>query len=58
LTTAIIGVGNIGGTLARRLVGGGEPVVLAARNESGAETLASERGPLARAAIAAAKAAA
>jgi predicted dinucleotide-binding enzyme len=50
LTAAIIGVGNIGGSLARRLVGGGEPVVLAARNESGPETLARELGPLARAA--------
>jgi predicted dinucleotide-binding enzyme len=50
LTTAIIGAGNIGGSLARRLVGGGEPVVLAARTESGPETLAGELGPLARAA--------
>jgi predicted dinucleotide-binding enzyme len=50
LTAAIVGVGNIGGSLARRLVGGGEPVVLAARNESGPEALAGELGPLARAA--------
>jgi len=50
LTTAIIGVGNIGGTLARHLVGGGESVVLAAKDESRAEALARELGPLARAA--------
>ena len=49
-TTAIIGVGNIGRVLARHLVAGGEPVVLAAKDESGAEELAAELGPLARAA--------
>jgi 8-hydroxy-5-deazaflavin:NADPH oxidoreductase len=48
LTTAIIGVGNIGGTLARRLVVGGEPVIVAAKDEAHAETLAHELGPLAR----------
>jgi 8-hydroxy-5-deazaflavin:NADPH oxidoreductase len=50
LTTAIIGVGNIGGTVARHLVAGGESVVLAASDESHAEALADELGPLARAA--------
>jgi 8-hydroxy-5-deazaflavin:NADPH oxidoreductase len=50
LTTAIIGVGNIGGALARHLVDGGEPVVLAAKDQSSAEALADELGPLARAA--------
>jgi predicted dinucleotide-binding enzyme len=50
LTTAIIGVGNIGSTLARHLVAGNEPVVLAAKDESRAEALAQELGPLARAA--------
>ncbi len=50
LTTAIVGVGNIGGALARRLVAGGESVVLAAKDESRAEALATELGPLARAA--------
>ena len=50
LTTAIIGVGNIGSPLARHLVGGGEPVVLAAKDESRANALATELGPLARAA--------
>jgi 8-hydroxy-5-deazaflavin:NADPH oxidoreductase len=50
LTTAIIGVGNIGSPLARHLVGGGEPVVLAAKDEAHAQALAHELGPLARAA--------
>jgi 8-hydroxy-5-deazaflavin:NADPH oxidoreductase len=31
LTTAIIGVGNIGSALARNVVAGGEPVILAAK---------------------------
>ncbi len=50
MTTAIIGVGNIGSTLARDLVAGGEPVALAAKEEANAESLANELGPLARAA--------
>jgi predicted dinucleotide-binding enzyme len=50
LTTAIIGVGNIGSTLARRLVGGDERVIVAAKDEAHAETLANELGPRARAA--------
>jgi predicted dinucleotide-binding enzyme len=47
---AIIGTGNIGGALARNLVRGGEPVVLAATDEAHAATLAQELGDLARAA--------
>ena len=50
MTTAIIGIGKIGGAVARHLVAGGEPVVLAAKEESNAEALAGEIGPLARAA--------
>ena len=50
MTTAIVGVGNIGSTLARHLVAGGEPVVLAAKDESRAQALAGELGPLAGAA--------
>jgi len=50
LSTAIIGVGNLGGTVARHLVAGGEPVVLAAANEEHAEALADELGPNASAA--------
>jgi len=49
VTTAIIGVGNIGSAVARHLVAGGDPVVLAAKDESRAEALASELGSRARA---------
>jgi predicted dinucleotide-binding enzyme len=50
MTTAIIGTGNIGATLARHLVRGGEPIVLAAKDEANAAALAQELGQLARAA--------
>jgi 8-hydroxy-5-deazaflavin:NADPH oxidoreductase len=50
LSTAIIGVGNLGGTVARHLVAGDEPVVLAAADETHAEALADELGPKASAA--------
>src|SRR6266581_3375872 len=50
MTTAIVGVGNIGSAVSRHLVAGGEPVVLAAKDESRAQALAEELGPLARAA--------
>jgi predicted dinucleotide-binding enzyme len=50
MTTAIVGVGNIGSALARHLVDGDESVVLAARDEGTAGALAQELGPLARAA--------
>jgi len=50
MTTAIIGLGNIGRSVARRLVDGGEQVVLAARDESNATALANELGELASAA--------
>ncbi len=50
MTTAIVGVGNIGGALARHLVRGGAQVTLAAREESNAAALAGELGPLASAA--------
>ena len=50
MTTAIIGTGNIGGTLARHLVRGGEPVVLASKDEANAATLAQDLGELARSA--------
>jgi 8-hydroxy-5-deazaflavin:NADPH oxidoreductase len=49
MTTAIIGVGNIGGRLARDLVRGGVPVMLAAKDESHADGLARELGELASA---------
>jgi predicted dinucleotide-binding enzyme len=50
VTTAIIGIGHLGGSLARHLVDGGESVTLAARDEAKAEALVDELGPLARAA--------
>jgi 8-hydroxy-5-deazaflavin:NADPH oxidoreductase len=50
MTTAIIGVGNLGSAVARLLVAGDEPVVLAAKDASHAEGLAKQVGRLARAA--------
>src|SRR5213079_3447777 len=49
MTTAIIGVGNIGKAVVHDLVEGGERVVLAAREESNATALANELGELASA---------
>src|SRR5881398_2584285 len=48
MATAIVGIGNIGGRLARNLIRGGEPVVLAAKDEANATALAQELGELAR----------
>jgi predicted dinucleotide-binding enzyme len=45
LSTAIIGVGNLGSAVARLLVSGGEVVVLAARDAEHAQALANELGP-------------
>ena len=50
MATAIIGVGNLGSTVARHLVAGDEPVVLAAADEAHAKALADELGPRASAA--------
>jgi 8-hydroxy-5-deazaflavin:NADPH oxidoreductase len=50
LATAIIGVGSLGGTVARHLVAGGEHVVLAAADEAHAKALADELGANASAA--------
>jgi 8-hydroxy-5-deazaflavin:NADPH oxidoreductase len=49
MTTAIIGLGNIGTSVARHLVDGGERVVLAGHDGSNATALASELGELASA---------
>ena len=49
MTTAIIGVGNIGKAVAHDLVEGGERVVLAAHDESNATALANKLGELASA---------
>ena len=50
MSTAVIGVGEIGGSIARHLASGGEQVVVAARHEQHAAELAQELGALARAA--------
>jgi 8-hydroxy-5-deazaflavin:NADPH oxidoreductase len=50
MSTAIIGVGNIGKAVATHLTEGGEPVVLAAGTPTEAEQLAGELGPSASAA--------
>ena len=50
MATAIIGVGNLGSAVARHLVAGDEPVVLAAADETHARALADELGPNASAA--------
>ena len=50
MSTAIIGVGNLGGTVARHLVAGDELVVLAAADHAHARALADELGPNASAA--------
>ena len=50
MSTAIVGVGNIGAVVAGQLVAGGEPVVLTSKDDTGAESLAKTLGPLARAA--------
>src|SRR5260370_7072200 len=50
MTTAMIGVGSIGGTMAGHLVAGDEIVVLAAKDQSDAEAVAKKLGPRATAA--------
>jgi 8-hydroxy-5-deazaflavin:NADPH oxidoreductase len=50
MSTAIIGIGRIGGTVARELASGGESVVRSAVNTDGVKKLASEIGAHATAA--------
>jgi predicted dinucleotide-binding enzyme len=50
MTTAIIGIGNIGGTVARELASGGEAVVLSATSPDAVKKLATEIGTPATAA--------
>jgi predicted dinucleotide-binding enzyme len=47
MVTAVVGLGNIGKSVARDLVDGGERVVLASRDEADALALAEELGALA-----------
>ena len=51
MATAIIGVGNLGGTVARELAAGGEPVVLSASSQAKARKVAAEIGSPASAAL-------
>jgi ketopantoate reductase len=51
MTTAIIGVGNIGGTVARQLASGGEPVLFSATSSDKVQKLAGEIGTPATAAL-------
>ena len=51
MITAIVGVGNLGSTVARHLVAGDQTVVLAAQDEAHAVELARELGPRAEAAL-------
>jgi predicted dinucleotide-binding enzyme len=51
VTTAIIGIGNIGGTVARELAAGGEKVVLSATKADEVNRLAGEIGPAATPAL-------
>ena len=50
MATAIIGIGNIGGTVARQLATAGEPLILAAGDPEAAKKLAAEIGRNAQAA--------
>src|SRR5437660_6653453 len=51
MTTAIIGIGNLGATVARQLASGGEPVVLSATSQAKTKKLAAEFGGTASAAL-------
>jgi 8-hydroxy-5-deazaflavin:NADPH oxidoreductase len=51
MATAIIGIGNLGGTVARELASGGEPVILSASSQAKARKLAAEIGGAASAAL-------
>jgi 8-hydroxy-5-deazaflavin:NADPH oxidoreductase len=51
VATAIIGIGNLGGTVARELASGGEPVILSASSQAKARKLAAEIGGGASAAL-------
>ena len=51
MATAIIGIGNLGGTVARALASGGEPVILSATSQANARKAAAAIGIPASAAL-------
>jgi len=51
VATAIIGIGNLGGTVARELASGGEPVILSASSQAKARKAAAQIGSAASAAL-------
>jgi len=51
MATAIIGIGTLGGTVARELASGGEPVILSASSQTKARKVAAEIGSPASAAL-------
>jgi len=51
VATAIIGIGNLGGTVARELASGGEPVILSASSQAKARKVAAQIGGGASAAL-------
>jgi 8-hydroxy-5-deazaflavin:NADPH oxidoreductase len=51
MSTAIIGIGNLGAAVARQLAAGGEPVVLSATSQGKTKKLAAEIGSRASAAL-------
>jgi predicted dinucleotide-binding enzyme len=51
VATAVIGIGNLGGTVARELASGGEPVILSASSQAKARKAAAQIGSAASAAL-------
>ena len=51
MATAVIGIGNLGGTVARELASGGEPVILSASSQAKARKAAAQIGSPASAAL-------
>ena len=51
MATAIIGIGNLGGTVARELASGGEPVIVSASSQAKAKKAAAQIGSQASAAL-------
>src|SRR5260370_2893830 len=51
MATAIVGIGNLGGTVASQLASGGEPVILSASSQAKASKAAAQIGRTASAAL-------